>query len=391
MAIHGLFVLFGVVVASFFPFFAAFLKERGLSGSEIGVVIAAMALARVLTTPVWGHVADASLGRRTVLQLTVAGAGVSTLLLFWFGNGLAAVVLATMGVAATSSAVGPNIDALALGHLGEERMTDYGRIRAWESLSYAAAALALGFVLQATGVRWMLPLYAAAAFALLAWSFSLGRDRPEAGGESHGRLGAVGAVFRASPRFWGFLAASALVWVAFSAAWNFISLKILAEGGGPRLIGFGAALGALMEVPTMRLSSRLSSRLGLRAVFLAGCGVYATAFLLWGVISNPTIISMLTVLEGAGYALLFTSTVVIVGRLVPPSLHATGQSIASTVGFGLSPIVGGAVGGFVFQHLGPLVLYVGASVFALGAGAVTLIALNTPTLLRPDRAGDGEA
>ncbi|HEX9122856.1 MAG TPA: MFS transporter, partial [Actinomycetota bacterium] len=383
VAIQVLFVLFGLVIASFFPFFAPFLEERGLSESEIGLVIAAMALARVLTNPVWGHVADTKIGRRSVLQLAAAGATVAALILFWWGDGLAAVVITTMLLAATSSTVGPNIDALALAHLGEERMTDYGRIRAWESLSYAAACLALGFVLQATGIQWMLTAYAAASLALLGWSFSVARDRPQAGEEAHGRLGSVGAVFREAPRFWAFLAASMLVWVAFSAAWNFISLKILAEGGGPRLIGFGTALGGLMEVPTMRLSSRLAARVGLRLVFVAGCVVYGTGFLLWGLISNPTIVSMLTVFEGAGFALLFTSTVVIVGRLVPPRLHSTGQSIASTVGFGVSPILGGAIGGVVFQRLGPEVLYVGACVFALGAGALSMAALNTSQFRRP--------
>ena len=40
---------------------------------------------------------------------------------------------------------GPNIDALALAHLGEEHMSDYGRIRGWESLTYAAGCLCFGW------------------------------------------------------------------------------------------------------------------------------------------------------------------------------------------------------------------------------------------------------
>jgi PPP family 3-phenylpropionic acid transporter len=383
VAVQGLFVLFGIVIASFFPFFAPFLEDRGLSESEIGLVIAAMALARLITNPVWGHVADTRLGRRSVLQLTAAGAAASSLLLFWLGNGFGAVVITTMVLAATSSTVGPNIDALSLAHLGQERMTEYGRMRAWESLSYAAACLALGFLLQAAGLRWMLPVYAAASVALLGWSTSVARDRPQEVAGSEGRLGSVGAVFREAPRFWGFLAASLLLWVAFAAAWNFISLKILSEGGGPRLIGFGTALGGLVEVPTMRLSSRLSAKVGLRLVFVMGCAVYATGFLLWGLISNPTIVSALTAFEGAGFALLFTSSVVIVGRLVPPRLHSTGQSIASTVAFGVSPILGGAIGGVVYQQVGPVILYVGASLLVLGAGAVAVVALNRPAFTRP--------
>jgi hypothetical protein len=57
LALTGMFVLFGLVIASFFPFFALFLDERGLDPSEIGVVIAAMAVARIATNPMWGSLA----------------------------------------------------------------------------------------------------------------------------------------------------------------------------------------------------------------------------------------------------------------------------------------------------------------------------------------------
>jgi len=382
VAIQGLFVLFGIAIASFYPFFAPFLSSRGLSESEIGLVIATTALARILTTPAWGHVADTRLGRRLVLQLGMAGAAGSSLVLFWFGHGVAAVVAAAVAFSVTGSAVGPNIDVLALAHLGDGRMHDYGRIRGWESMSYAAWCVVLGYALQREGLEWMLPVFAGAGLAVLAWSFTVAPDHP-ARLERPGRLGAVGAVFKGAPRFARFLAGSLFVWVGFSAAWNFISLKILAEGGGPFLVGFAAGLGGLTEVPVMRLSSRMSRRMGLRVLYVAGCLVYATGFLLWGLITDPTMVSFLSVFEGAGFGLLFTSSVVIVGRLVPPNLYSTGQSIASTVGFGISPMLGGAIGGLVFQRFGPATLYVGASAFALVGAVLGWVALDSPAFTRP--------
>ncbi len=301
VAIQGLFVLFGIAIASFYPFFAPFLSGRGLSESEIGLVIAVTALARVLSMPAWGHVADTRLGRRRVLQLGMAGAVASSLLLFWFGHGVPAIVAASVAFCLTSSAIGPNIDALALAHLGDGQMHEYGRIRGWESLSYAGWCLLLGFSLQHLGLDRMLPVFAAAGVAVLAWSFTVTPDR-QAHVERHGRLGAVGAVFRQAPRFTRFLAGTLLVWVGFSAAWNFISLKILAEGGGPLLVGFAAGLGGLTEVPVMRLSSRMSRSVGLRVLYVGGCLVYATVFLLWGLITDPTVVSILSVLEAPGSA-----------------------------------------------------------------------------------------
>jgi MFS family permease len=128
----------------------------------------------------------------------------------------------------------------------------------------------------------------------------------------------------------------------------------------------------------------LQRTIGIRRTYVLGGLVYATGFLLWGLISNPTIVSMLTVFEGFGFALLFTSGVVIVGRMVPSSLYATGQSMVSTVAFGLSPIVGGVLGGFVYERFGPVTMYVGSSILVLIGTGVSWITLSTPEFGRQD-------
>ena len=381
VAVGGLFVAFGLVVAAFFPFFALYLRDRGLRVDEIGLVLAAMALARVVANPLWGHFADTRLGRLTALQLGATGAALAALGMNLV-HGAAAIAAVSSLLATFMVATGPNIDAISLEHLGDDRMSDYGRIRAWESLSYAGACLAFGAVLQSDGLRWAMPIYAGSSLLVLAWSTTLTRDRPTHV-EGRGRLGAVGAVFHEAPRFWGFLAALLLLWSGFNGAWNFISLKITSEGGGPLLVGMGTALGGLVEVPVMRYSPTLQRRWGLRRVYVLGCCIYATGFLLWGVISNPTIVSFLTVFEGTAFALLFTTGIVVIGRLLPSSLYSTGNSVAAMVAFGIGPILGAGIGGFVYEHAGPVVLYSGASALSLGGGVVAWFALSTPTLSRP--------
>ena len=381
VAVIGLMVLFGVGAAAFFPFFSLFLKDRGLDPGDIGLVVGVMALGRIATNSVWGHVADSMLGRRDTLRLSLLATVVTATALSIAGGQLGWVLVTAFLLAASSCAIGPSIDAIALEHLGEENVEGYGRIRAWMSVGYAVANLVLGVALQAAGVKWAIPVFGMVSAAVLAWTITLQRDPPRHTA-SGGRFGSVGAALRGAPRLWAFLAAVLILWTGFSAAWNFLGLRIEAEGGGPLLIGLGAALGGFFEVPIMRVSSRLSGVIGLRGVFAAGCGVYATAFLLWGVIDNAVAISLLTVMEGIGFALLFTSLVVIVGRLVPPSLHATGQSIATTVAFGIATLIGGTVGGWVYQNVGALAVYAGASVCAVCAAGIAWISLNAPAFTR---------
>ena len=383
VSIQMLFVLFGVVVACFFPFFALFLQDRGLSEQQIGLVVSVMAFARVICNPVLGHLADTRFGRRRVLQVGVLGGGTMALAFFLFGHGVLAIVILAAVFAGLGSAVGPSIDAIALDHLGDQRMADYGRIRGWESLSYAVTCLTLGAFLEAFGVRYALACYAFASLLMLLWSATIEPDPPKR--TTHeGRLGAVGAVFREAPRFWMYLAGITFVWVGFTGAWNFIALKIERGGGGPFLVGVGTALGGAVEVPVMRWSTKLQRTAGIRRTYVLGCLVYAAGFLLWGLISDPTIVSLLTVFEGFGFALLFTSGVVIVGKMVPSSLYATGQSMASTVGFGIAPIVGGVLGGYVYETFGPVTMYVGSSMLVLVGAALSWITLSTPEFGRQD-------
>ena len=294
-------------------------------------------------------------------------------------DSLVGVAFGAVGIAIAMAASGPNIDALALVQLGEERMSEYGRIRGWESLSYAAGCLAFGWLLDIHGVTLALPLYAATGALMLVWTtIAVRSDRPKER-EHHGRLGAVGAVFRTAPRFWGFLVATLLVWTGFNAAWNFVGLKI----EEPLLIGVGTALGGLTEVGVMRLSSRLHRRIGLRKVYALGCLVYATGFLLWGLIDDTTIVSLLAVFEGAGFSLLFTTSILVVGKLLPSSLYSSGNSIGGMVGFGIAPIIGAGAGGFIYDRLGSTTLFLGASIVALLGGVAAMVALKTPELDTP--------
>ena len=339
VALQVLFILFGITIAAFFPFLALFLSARGLSPSQIGIVIAAMAVARIIANPIWGHVADTTLGRRTTLQIGALGAAAAAIGLF-VADGYLPIVLLGFVFAAFSTTAGPNIDAITLEHLGDERMGDYGRIRGWESLSYAVACLLIGLTLEAADPTWTMPIYAVGIFCVAAWTVMLRADRP-GHRERHGRLGAVGAVFREAPAFWQFLLALLLVWIGFNAAWNFIALKIAARGRpAPRRRRNGARRPRRGPRDAVVLSVR--TRVGPSPGVRLGCCIYALGFLLWGLIENPTIVSLLTVFEGMAFALLFTTTVVVIGRMLPSTLYSTGQSMASLPGSGSRPSSGRA-------------------------------------------------
>jgi MFS family permease len=104
---------------------------------------------------------------------------------------------------------------------------------------------------------------------------------------------------------------------------------------------------------------------------------------LWGLIENPTIVSLLTVFEGMAFGLLFTTGVVVIGKMLPSSLYSTGQSMWVTASFGIAPILGAGIGGWVYETAGTVTLYVGASFLALAGAVMAWIALSDPSLASP--------
>lgn len=370
-----LFALIGVAIAALSPFFALFLRSRGLRADRIGVVLACVALASLVAGPIWGHVADTALGRIRTLRLSALVSIVVVLAYAVLARGFWPLMLGAAVLWAAWAPVVPIGDALAVVRLGGEAIVEYGRIRLWSSIGYAIAIMLLGAVLEGVDLVVILPLFACAAAAVAVWSFAGPADRAEHVARS--RLGAVGDVFRAAPRLAPMLAALLLVGVGTTAAWQFLPLRIVGSGGGPFLVGVAGGLGALVEVPVMRSTGALTTRLPLRAMYALGCTTFGSVFLIWSVVDNMVVVSLLGALEGVGFALTYTSMVIIIGRLVPVQLQATGQAVRSMVGSG-APILGALAGGFVYERLGPPALFVGAAGFVVIGAAIAWATLSEP-------------
>ncbi len=373
--LRSLFALSGAAGAALLPFFALLLRDRGLGPERIGLVLAAASLAGALVTPVWSHVADTRAGIVLALRFSAFATAACAVALAATGSAFVPILLAAAAMSACSAPGAPLSDALAVGYLGPERMTEYGTIRLWASAGWGVAVIAFGALFEGLGLGPALPAYALGSVALGLWTFRLppGAPLPQ---PSHSRLGAVGDALRASPRLVPFLGGVFLVAVASSAAWSFVGLRIVGQGGGPFLVGLAAGLTAFIEIPVMQYSGALGRRFGLRAAFGAGALVYALVFLVWTFVRSPLVITLVASADGVAFALVYTGVVVITGRLVPERLSSTGQALAQTVNWNVAPIVGAALGGVVFARLGAPVLFAGAAVLAVAGAAVVWLALG---------------
>lgn len=376
-----LFAVGGVSASTILSFFTLWLAERGLAADEIGIVLSLAALAGVVTSPLWGHLADTRLGPARTLQISSLATAAAALGLFLAGKSFWAIALVAMLRGAGESPGAPLTDSIALHSLGPERATSYGAFRMWGSLGWAIAILAFGAWYEGHGLGALPALYALGLIAVVTVLTRFPSERPDRPEPS--RFGAVGDAFRSSPALLPFLVGLFVVGVASSAAWAFVPLRIQGQGGGPWIIAVAASGAAIVEMPFFRASAWLGERVSLRVLYAYGAGLFVLSAVVWAVASSPRVIAAANVLNGAGFGLRYAALVMIAGRLVASRLRVTGQALMQTVVAWVGPIVGSAVGGLVYAHLGARTLFAGSAVVIVVGIAMIWAALSAPSFAEP--------
>jgi len=376
-----LYALVWLVGAIWIPFFVLWLKDRGFSPSQTGLVLGASALAAISAAPFWSHAADRRVGTTRALQWSLIAAGVTTLALALTDSVLIAVMGAVALLSASTSAVTPLSDALAVQTLGPERLHSYGSFRLWASVGWGVGAIAFGAVFELAGLGWMVPAYAVGLIVCALYVGRFPKVRPEAHPRGS-RFGSFGDALAHVPRLPVYLLGLLIFGASQHASWDYVPLRIESGGGGPFLVGIAAGVAAFVEIPFMRSSGSLMDRFGTRAVFAAGGAVYIAASLAWAVFTAPAAVTAVRIAVGAGFALTYVSIVVMTGTLVRERFRNTGQTLAQLCTSGLGPVIGSVIGGWVYQHVGPPQLFVGAAVGR--TIAITIVWAATSNLYTPE-------
>ena len=121
---------------------------------------------------------------------------------------------------------------------------------------------------------------------------------------------------------------------------------------------------------------QVQHRLHLLQNHLLGVLIEVLVIASWTIESSATSIAITKMATGFSYGLTYTATVVITSRLVPQHMRAAGQGLMSVTS-SLGPVIGAAIGGLVFQHVGSHGLFLGSAVgLLLAAGLAAAVSLG---------------
>jgi PPP family 3-phenylpropionic acid transporter len=361
------FFAYFLYVGALVPYFALYLAARGFGAAQIAAVLAMPQLARVAAPAFWGWLADRSGAARGIVVFSAAVLLAGYALLPW-AEGVATVAALMLAMSLLSAGALPIVEALTLGSL-EGRTERYGPIRLWGSVGFIAGVLATGAWLDVRSPQALLAVVLPLAALALAAALLLPVRRVALGaGHADERL--LGVLLR--PEVLAFLGASLCMNVAHGALYAFYSIYLEAAGYSKSAIGVLWTLGVLAEIALFLLLPRLLRRFSLRAVLAASfaCAVLRFLVIGWGV-HSVALLALAQLLHAATFGAYHAAAVAVVHRLFTGALQARGQTLHSSVSYGLGGVAGTLLAGWSWGALGPELSFTLSAVAALaGAGLV---------------------
>ncbi len=232
-------------------FFPLWLEKRGLDPIEISTLLTLPVFVRLLTTPIFAHLADRSKERTTSL-IIISGLSLLFAAMLLMPMGYWSLVAVVSVLAAFWSPQVPIADSIALSGVRRYGL-DYSSVRIWGSVLFLSASVIAGLVIQRTSADktvWLLVAGFAIIFLASFMTPRLGRRRqPQA-------LFGAGANVLRSPRVLLILVATGLIQASHGFMYNFGSIYWQTLGINSQEVGFLWAVPVFSEILLFKFYTR---------------------------------------------------------------------------------------------------------------------------------------
>lgn len=345
-------------MAVYLPYFPSWLRNHGIEGLPMSVLMALLPTMNVFGPPGFGLLAD-SLGLRgKLLRWASTGAAVSFVPLMMYTLLADAVsfpvVFATcLGFAFFRTPMNLMADVVAL-----EQGDDFSRLRLWGSLGFMIAVPIVGHYLNLSS-SWGLPALMALLLCLSQITTMWMPDQAKV--PQRAVLKDVKRVI-ADRGFLAFLCAACLGQAAHVGYDMVLSMHLSDLGMSGTAVGWAWSLATASEIGVMAYAPRFLTSGNAPRLLLASLLVQALRWLLMSVVTDHTWLLALQGLHAVSFGLRWVACMLIVSRVgqrvgalaTIQGLHLTATSLGSVLGM--------FVAGLLFKSEG------GAQVFAVSAG-----------------------
>ena len=377
--IHG---LFWALYATCWGFLAVTLTYVGLTNTQSGIVLCLGLMGSAVAQPVLSSVVDRSekLSSRLVSLVLMSITAVTGVLLWFFRSapGIFAVLYVLLGVAVIT--INPFLNSMCMELVRRGISINYGLSRGIGSLTYAAAALILGGLIEEYTPLFTLLLTSALALGVvltILW-FHPGKTDlpPEPPAQEKPVTLSTLAFLKANPIFLLVMVGCALLMGAHCFLNSYMNLVVERVGGAESSMGITLGLSAAAEMPAMLLFMHLRRKGVSSGRLFRLCSIF---FIL-----KPLAAFAATSVAAVyvGQMLQFFSTGIYlplvpyyVTDVVDSANQVKGQALISTAGTGIGAALASLFGAAICDLLGAE----GGILFAAGIAAAGTVCIFIAT------------
>jgi MFS family permease len=362
------------------PFITLFYVDRGLKGTQIGLINTIVALSCFISAPIMGRLADNSRRPRLILQTALFLSSLTYYLLSLQTVFLYMAIVVGIN-ALVAGGINPQSQIQAL-NIADKAGALYGSIRLCGSLGYAVTAAISGAIIQKTslvsGFYGFAALNIIAALILFLIRTSDQKTIPLATAEKQKKVPiskVIGAIFK-NHELVGYLVALIIVSTASNGI-CFESVYMRQLGASDSVIGQMSTLGAAVEMPMMLLADRLMRRRGAAATQIFGWFFYFIGTLV--IVIYPSVISFVVyrVILGLSFSLTAVSGTYYVVDRCPAQQTGTILAFFSVTVSSIIGIIASPISGLIFDWVGPHWLYViAATGYGIGTAIILMMVLD---------------
>jgi len=361
-----------VIMGLHLPYWPAWLEARGLGPEEISLVLGLGMVVRMVAGPAAGRLIDLT-GDRKRAGLVIgalATASFAAFLLLPGQAGLAGILALYLLAMSFFPALLPLVDTVTsrAARAGE---VDYGRVRLWGSLSFIAASVLGGVILERIGAGAILPAVVLACAVTWAAAFLLPRGDGEQNAaaepdeDKKTKKGGAAQLLR-HPLFVLFLVAAPLIQASHAVYYNFSVVHWTKQGLSGEAIGLLWGWAVVVEIALFAVAGRYIERFGPLPFLIAGA---AASIIRWAaMMTDPGLAALipLQALHALSFGAAHLGAIAFVARAVPHHLAATGQALYAALASGGTLGLAMLLSGPAYRAYEGLAYGVGV-LFALGA------------------------
>lgn len=354
------------------PYLFLFFKRQGFTDTQLGTLAAVTPLLNVFLAPVWGAVADALGDRRRTLAFLLLCAAL-TFPWFLYLKSFAGTLALLLVFSGFAFSPGPIADAIALENV-ERRGGDYGRLRLWGSVGFAAPLVALGAVLgrgageSAASLSPIFIGYTVFRLISVGWVAFL----PASYGEQKSRFDLRAARVFGRPNFLALAICGVLATAAMAGYYVYFTIYLDEVGIADNLKGYFWAVAVAAETGMMLVIGGLMGRIGMKWTFVLGIAGCVVRLLAFSFALGPVGIAAAQCLHALTFTALTVSAITFVSRITPPALRASGQTLWMALTMGLGSALGSKLAGVATGAYGLLGMF---RIFAAAAAVALVVAV----------------